>query len=115
MEQLLKQGVVQRGWLGIEPQDMTSDLAQAFGLSQSQGVLVAAVLRDGPAHRGGLRPGDIVNAFNRQQVRDTLHLLNLIASQVPGATVELDVLREGAAQTLKVVAGQRPGLPVAER
>ncbi|MEQ4617516.1 MAG: trypsin-like peptidase domain-containing protein [Corticimicrobacter sp.] len=115
MEQLLKQGVVQRGWLGIEPQDMTPDLAQAFGLSQSQGVLVAAVLRDGPAHRGGLRPGDIVNTLNRQQVRDTLHLLNLIASQTPGALVELDVLREGAVQTLKVVAGQRPGLPVAER
>lgn len=115
MEQLLKKGVVQRGWLGIEPQDMTPDLAQAFGLTQSQGVLVAAVLRDGPAHRGGLRPGDIVNAFNRQQVRDTLHLLNLIASQVPGATVELDVLREGTAQTLKVVAGQRPGLPTAGR
>src|SRR5690606_12753475 len=95
MEQIIKTGTVTRGWLGIEPQDMTPDLARAFNLAQDDGVIIASVLRNGPAWKGGIRVGDIVLALNGQPVRDSIGFLNQIAPLQPRQKVTLTIMRDG--------------------
>ena len=111
LDQIVSQGFVKRGWLGIEPQDMTPDLARAFGLERASGVIIAGVMRLGPAAKGGLRVGDIVQKFDGQPVEDTTRLMAWIASKNPGDTIELTVFRKGRVQTLTVTAGTRPVQP----
>src|SRR3546814_3835494 len=79
LDQIIKTGTVTRGWLGIEPQDITPDLAKAFNLRQRDGVIIASVLRNGPAWRAGIRVGDIVVQLNEQTVYDSIGFLNQIA------------------------------------
>lgn len=108
MEQIIATGSVTRGWLGLEPQDITPELARAFKLKQSDGVIVASVLRDGPAWRAGVRVGDIVLKLDGQPVEDSQGFLNQIAPLAPGAGVALSVLRGGKALRLEVKVGTRP-------
>ncbi|VFR50980.1 Outer membrane stress sensor protease DegS [plant metagenome] len=111
MEQIVEHGAVVRGWLGVEPQDITADLARAFGLARPGGVIIAGVLRDGPAGKAGLRTGDIVEAIGDQPVRDTTSLLALIAALPPKSEVIVHVRRGGKALEVPVVVGMRPGRP----
>ena len=111
LDQIVSQGFVKRGWLGIEPQDMTADLAHAFGLDQATGVIIAGMMRDGPAAKAGLRVGDIVQTFNGKPVEDTPRLLARIAATTPGDTIELGIYRNGKQQTIKVQAAMRPVRP----
>lgn len=112
MDEIIKTGSVRRGWLGIEPQDITPDLARAFGLAASvRGVIVAGVIRDGPAGRAGLRVGDIVRRVDETQVTDTATLLAMIAALPPGEQAVLDVLRGGKALKVRVKVGTRPARP----
>ena len=108
MEQIIATGSVTRGWLGLEPQDITPELARAFKLKHSEGVIVADVLRDGPAWKGGVRVGDIVLKLNDQPVEDSQGFLNQIAPQEPGANVDLSVLRSGKPLHIQVKTGTRP-------
>lgn len=108
MEQIIATGSVKRGWLGLEPQDITPELARAFRLKQSDGVIVADVLRDGPAWKAGVRVGDIVLKLNDQAVEDSQGFLNQIAPLEPGKTVGLSVLRAGKRLQLDVKIGTRP-------
>ncbi len=111
MEQIVSQGYVKRGWLGIEPQDMTTDLARAFGLEQSSGVIIAGMLRDGPATKSGMKVGDIVQTMDGIPVSNTNQLLSRIASTSPGQVIELGVYRSGKQIRLNVLAGLRPTRP----
>jgi Do/DeqQ family serine protease len=111
MEQIVAHGYVKRGWLGIEPQDMTADLAKAFGLERPTGVIIAGLLRDGPGAKGGLRVGDIVQTLDGSPVGDTPKLMARIAAKEPGDKIELGVYRNGKVQNLSVVAGVRPVRP----
>lgn len=111
LEQIVRHGYVKRGWLGIEPQDMTADLARAFGLEQSAGVIIAGLLRDGPATKGGMKVGDIVQTIDGRQVSNTSQLLSQIASTAPGQSIELGVYRGGKQIMLNVVSGERPVRP----
>lgn len=111
LDQIVSQGYVKRGWLGIEPQDMTADLAHAFGLDKATGVIIAGVMRDGPAAKSGLRVGDIVQTFNGKAVEDTPRLMARIAATTPGDTIELGVYRNGKPQTIKIQAAARPVRP----
>jgi len=112
MDEIIKNGSVRRGWLGIEPQDITPELARAFGLPASvRGVIVAGVMRDGPAGRAGLRVGDIVRRVDDTQVTDTATMLAMIAALPPGEQAVLDVLRAGKALQLRVTVGTRPSRP----
>lgn len=111
LEQIIAHGHVKRGWLGIEPQDMTADLAKAFGLERPSGVIIAGLLRDGPGAKGGLRVGDIVQTMDGRPVGDTPKLMARIAAKEPGEKIELGVYRNGKAQSLSVVAGLRPVRP----
>lgn len=111
LDQIVSQGFVKRGWLGIEPQDMTPDLARAFGLDNATGVIIASVMRDGPAARAGLRVGDIVQSFNGKAIEDTQRMMGRIAATPPGETIELGVYRNGKRQVLSIKAGMRPVRP----
>jgi serine protease DegQ len=108
MEQIITTGKVTRGWLGIEPQDITPELAQAFSLGRQAGVIIADVLKNGPAWNSGARVGDIVLKIDKMPVQDTLSFLSQIAQLTPGRTVEMDVLRGGRQLHLEVKVGERP-------
>lgn len=111
MEDIIRTGYVRRGWLGVEPQDLTPDLARAFKLGSQRGVIIAGVMRDGPAGRGGLRVGDIVLSIDGNDVRNTSSMLAMIALLPPGQEVTLAVLRGGRQMDLKVKIGVRPQRP----
>src|SRR5690606_3938335 len=95
LEEIIKSGRVTRGWLGVEPQDLTPELMRAFGLKERAGIIVASILRGSPAHAAGLRVGDIVLALDGAAIRDSIDFLNAIAPLKPGTSVELVLLREG--------------------
>ena len=104
-------GFVKRGWLGFEPQDMTADLARAFGLERVRGVIIAGIMRDGPGAKGGLKVGDIVQTIAGQPINDTQRFMARIAANAPGETVELGIYRNGRTQILTMTLGQRPVKP----
>ncbi len=110
LEEIVQFGKVTRGWLGIEPQDITPELMRAFKLEHQNGVIVAGVLRNGPAHLAGLRVGDIVLALNDVALQDSISFLNAIAPLKPGSVVTLTVLREGREQQIEAKVGERPPL-----
>ncbi|MCB5363634.1 trypsin-like peptidase domain-containing protein [Pusillimonas sp. CC-YST705] len=108
LEQIVENGHVTRGWLGIEPQDMTTDLAEAFEIQPAGGVIIAAVLKDGPAARARLQVGDVVLAMDGQALIDAIDFLSRIAPLQPGETTRLKILRDGKEREVEVKVGQRP-------
>ncbi len=108
MESIIRNGQVVRGWIGVEPQDITPELADSFGLQKSSGTIIAGVLKGGPADKAGVRPGDILLAVGGQPVTDTVAMLNLVAQLTPGEKVNLVVLRKSQETHLSVVVGRRP-------
>jgi serine protease DegQ len=108
MEQIVKSGSVTRGWVGIEVQDLTPELAESFNLKSVEGALIAGVLKGGPADIGGVRPGDILLAVNGNKVTDSASLLNLIAALKPDESAQLTVARKQRSVDLKIQVGRRP-------
>jgi len=111
MEQILKQGKVIRGWLGVSIQSLSPELAKSFGSATTQGALIAEVLPDGPAAKAGLRRGDIVVAVDGEPVLDSRRLSLRISQAAPGTAVSLKVLREGQEQNVRVILGELPADP----
>lgn len=108
LSQIIKTGHVIRGWLGVEPQDITAELAQAFDLEGQDGVILARVFGDGPAARAGLQVGDIVVGLDAQQVTDAAQFLAEVAALAPDTTAEVHVLRNGIRKKIEVQVGARP-------
>lgn len=108
-EQLKQSGKVERGWLGVVIQEVNKDLAESFGLERPVGALVAQLLEDSPAARGGLRPGDVILALDGKPVKVSADLPHLVGALKPGSTVKLDIMREGKKRTLTVSLGTAPG------
>src|SRR5690606_27455067 len=94
LESIIKHGQVVRGWIGIESQDITPELADSFGLARKSGAIIAGVVRNGPADRAGVRPGDILLAVEGKAVTSTGDMLNLIAQLAPGAKAKLTLMRQ---------------------
>ena len=108
MESIIKNGQVVRGWIGVEPQDITPELAESFGLAKSSGTIIAGVLKGGPAEKAGVKPGDILLSVADKPVSDTVSMLNVVAQLTPGDKVPLTVLRKAQETRLNVVVGKRP-------
>ncbi|MDC8760478.1 trypsin-like peptidase domain-containing protein [Janthinobacterium fluminis] len=108
MEEIIKTGHVVRGWIGVESQDITAELARTFGLRQQSGAIIAGVVKNGPADRAGIKPGDILLAVDGKAVADTTDMLNLIAQLAPGGNAKMTVLRKDREATLDVLVGKRP-------
>jgi S1-C subfamily serine protease len=108
MEQIIQTGTVTRGWIGVEAQEITPEIAESFRLSSSNGVLIAGVLRGGPADRAGLKPGDILIAIQGSQVKDPNSMLNLVAALVPGKPASIRLRRDNKDLDVQVAIGKRP-------
>ncbi len=109
LEGIVRDGQVVRGWVGIEPMELTAELIETFGLpKQSEGVIVTGVLQNGPAASAGLRPGDLLLKVAGQPVKNVGELLTQIASLTPGKSAKLEVVRRNQSLTLDVTPAQRP-------
>ena len=108
LEGLVRNGQVTRGWIGVEPVELNSDLAETFGIKQTEGVIITGVLQNGPAFYAGLKPGDVLLAVGEKDVRNVSELLTLIAAQTPGTAVKMRIKRRNADMTLEVTPAQRP-------
>ena len=108
MESLVKDGQVTRGWIGVEPRDLTPELAESFGLPVKEGVLITGVLAEGPAARGGLRPGDVVTSIAGASVANTAQLLSAVAALKPQSTAAIGVQRGGQTLDVTLIVAQRP-------
>jgi len=108
MAQLIARGRVVRGWLGVVIQDVTDELASAFGVRERDGVLVADVMKGGPAETAGLRAGDIVVELNGMRIREVPDLQRRVAGVAPGERVRVVVLRDGARQPVTVTIAEMP-------
>jgi serine protease DegQ len=108
MDQIVATGSVTRGYIGVEPQDLTPELAEAFRLPRREGAIIAGVMRSGPADRAGVRVGDILVDVDGKPVSDTASMLNLIAQLAPGATVQFRFLRDGRQIEIPIKIGKRP-------
>jgi serine protease DegQ len=111
LESIITTGTVTRGWIGVEPQDLTPEIAQSFGLQQTSGAIISGVLQGGPADKGGIKPGDILLSVNDDDISDTTKLLNVIAQIKPGTLAKLRVIRRNKPLTLSVRVGKRPPPP----
>jgi Do/DeqQ family serine protease len=108
MDDLVRDGRVIRGWIGVEPRDLPADLAASLGLEKVQGVLITGVLQGGPAAVAGLRPGDVVTAVGPRLVQTTADLLKAVAALKPQSVAPLSVVRNGQRLNVDVRIGQRP-------
>jgi len=108
LEGLVRDGQVTRGWIGVEPVELNADLAETFGIKQTEGVIITGVLQNGPAFKAGLKPGDVLLAVGEKDVHNVSELLTLIAAQTPGAAVKMRIKRRDADLSLDVTPAQRP-------
>jgi len=108
MDSLIKEGRVTRGWIGVEPRDLTPEIAETFNLQTREGVLITGVLRDGPAAKGGLKPGDVVTEVGGAKVGNTAQLLNAVAALKPGAPAQVKVQRADQQLTISILTARRP-------
>ncbi|MFI0471503.1 S1C family serine protease [Halomonas sp. HMF6819] len=108
LNELVTRGRVIRGWLGIEAQALSRELAASFGLSTPQGVIVAGVVSGGPAAKAGLQPGDVLLSIDNQAILDARATMSDIASIAPGTSLPLTVVRNGESIELTLEVGERP-------
>ncbi len=111
MDALIRDGQMTRGWIGVQPRDLTPEFADSFQLPVHEGVLVTGVLRDGPAANAGLKPGDVVTAIGGVKVVNTAQLLRAVGALKPPAVALLDVQRGSDAIKLNVPVARRPPPP----
>ncbi|HNZ56385.1 MAG TPA: Do family serine endopeptidase [Methylophilaceae bacterium] len=108
MDQIVAQGNVTRGWIGIEAQDLTPELAESFKLKTAQGALVAGVLPNSPADKAGLRAGDILLSIDGKPITDTSSMLNLIAALPPFKNATVKIARDESLLDIVILIGKRP-------
>jgi serine protease DegS len=108
MQSIIEHGQVIRGWLGVEVQPLTPELAESFDLKDKAGIVVAGVYRDGPAAKSGLLPGDIILNIDGEAASDGRRSMNQVARTKPGEKITIEVLRNGKPVTLNAEVGLRP-------
>lgn len=108
MEAIIAHGQVIRGWLGLEVQPLTAELAESIGLQGQGGIIVAGIYRDSPALRAGLQPGDVILAIDGEPASDGRRAMNQVARKRPGETLRISVVRGGERHELQAEVGLRP-------
>jgi len=108
MEQIIQTGGVIRGWIGVEAQEITPEIADSFRLGSTNGVLIAGIQPGGPADRAGVKPGDILLEIEGKPVRDPNSMLNLVAALAPGKPTSIRVRRNAKEMEMQVMVGKRP-------
>ena len=108
LESIVRDGVVRRGWIGVEAQEITAELAESFKLPSTSGALIAGVLKGGPAEQAGIKPGDILTAVADKPVRNPTSMLDLVAGLVPGKPASLTLLRNAREVRVDIEVGIRP-------
>lgn len=111
MQAIIEHGKVIRGWLGLEVQPLTPELAESFGLEGRKGIIVAGIYRNGPAQKAGLQPNDLILKIDGEPAGDARRSMNQVARAKPGETIRIEVMRNGKPLELKAEVGIRP--PVA--
>jgi serine protease DegQ len=111
MEALVRGGTVRRGWIGVEPRDLSPELAESLNLPVKSGVLITGVLQSGPAAQGGVRPGDVVVKVGDKPVRNTTELFAAVAALPPDKPTQLGLQRGAQALQVQVQVGERPKTP----
>jgi serine protease Do len=112
--QLKETGTVTRGWIGVQIQTVTQDIADSLGLKEPEGALVAEPQADGPAAKAGIQSGDVIQSVNDQEVKDSRDLAKKIAAIKPGSTAKLGILRNGSEKTVSVAVAKMPNETVAQ-
>ena len=107
MEAIVRDGKVTRGWIGVEPQDLTPELAESFSVAPGTGVIITGVLQNGPAAQAGIRPGDVVTHVAGKPVANVAQLLSAVAALTPDAPAKLDLVRKETKLSLNVTPGKR--------
>ena len=108
MKAIIEHGQVIRGWLGIEVQPLTPELAESFNLQGRAGILVAGIYRGGPAQKAGLQPGDLIMRIGDEEAVDGRRSMNQVARARPGEAISIEVLRNGQLMELTAEIGIRP-------
>ncbi|NRA20866.1 MAG: PDZ domain-containing protein, partial [Oceanospirillaceae bacterium] len=108
MRNLIEDGRVIRGWLGVETQELTPQLAESFGLNNVKGLILAGVITNGPAYNAGLRVGDLILAFNDISIISGLDSMRSIAEEKPGSIIKVNFLRNGKSLTTNILVAERP-------
>lgn len=108
MAQIVEKGYVSRGWLGVEIQELTPELAISFGIKGEKGVIISGVLRNGPADKAGLEPGDVIKQLNGKEVESVHAALNAIAQTQPGDKLTIKGIRNGKSMEIKATVAERP-------
>src|SRR5882757_4289957 len=106
--QLKDKGTVSRGWIGVQIQPVTADIADSLGLKKAEGALVAEPQANGPAAKAGIESGDVITAVNGEQVKDARELARTIGALAPGNAVKLNVLHKGSDKVVNITLGQLP-------
>ncbi|OUM03120.1 S1C family serine protease [Variovorax sp. JS1663] len=112
LEDIVKEGKVTRGWIGVEPNDLSPELAETFGVKASKGVIITGVLQNGPAARAGVRPGDVITGVGEKQIGNVQELLTAVAGLKPGSSARFALQRGSDRMELDVTPGLRPKTPV---
>jgi Do/DeqQ family serine protease len=115
LEGIVKDGVVRRGWIGVEPADLSPELMETFGVKAERGVLITGVLQNGPAAQAGIRPGDVIVEVGGKQIGNVSELLTQVAALKPGEAARFRVLRRGDHIEVDVTPGLRPRPPRVQR
>lgn len=108
LESIVKDGQVTRGWIGVEPSDLTPELAETFGVKSSEGVIITGVLQNGPAAQAGIRPGDVITRIAGKPVHNVSELLTGVAALKPGTPVRFTVRRQDKEVVITLAPGVRP-------
>jgi Do/DeqQ family serine protease len=108
MEQIIQTGSVTRGWIGVEVQEITPELAESFKLPNTEGTLIAGVMRGGPADQAGIRPGDVLLSVAGTRITDSQSMLEQVARQTPGQKALIEIRRNGRNAAVDVLIAKRP-------
>ena len=115
LEGIVKEGQVVRGWIGVEPTEITTDLAKTFNVQRDKGVIITGVLQTGPAFKAGVRPGDVMLAVEDHPVQSVSELLAQVSALKPGEQARVKVLRRSEELVLNITPAQRPKVKTAPR